>query len=289
MAKMIRIKRGLDADRANYVMQLGELVWATDTRELWVGDGSTLGGVKVTGRIEELFIPKAEKAAANGVATLGADGKIPNNQLPALAITSTFVVNSELEMINLPAQEGDVAVRVDVEKNFIKLSSNYGDTRDWQELYVGTGNVTSVNGEDGVVVLGLGDLNDIDLTGLNSNDVIQWDGNTWKPTNPANFGTKEFTGLNDTPNSYLGFEGNFVKVNDTGDALVFESAIDGGTFNGTTSTLARASKKVVEQPSAKTETEPLVGTRPASTRPDPQAMPKPKTTTKGKFIIPGRI
>src|SRR5690606_36704017 len=44
-------------------------------------------------------IPLAQKGAINGVATLGADGKIPNNQLPPLALTETFVVNSEAAML----------------------------------------------------------------------------------------------------------------------------------------------------------------------------------------------
>lgn len=44
------------------------------------------------------------------VATVGADGKVPLDQLPAVAITDTFPVNSTAEMLALNAQKGDVAI-----------------------------------------------------------------------------------------------------------------------------------------------------------------------------------
>lgn len=52
--------------------------------------------------------------AANGVATLGADGKLPVSQLPPLAINETFTVASQAAMLALTAQRGDVAIRSDL-------------------------------------------------------------------------------------------------------------------------------------------------------------------------------
>lgn len=46
------------------------------------------------------------------VATLGADGKLSANQIPALAINDTFVVHSKEEIVALVAERGDVAVLV---------------------------------------------------------------------------------------------------------------------------------------------------------------------------------
>ncbi len=40
----LRLKRGLEADRANITPSAGELILATDTKKLYVGDGSTAGG-----------------------------------------------------------------------------------------------------------------------------------------------------------------------------------------------------------------------------------------------------
>lgn len=40
----LQIRRGLDADRILLVPAIGELIYATDTKRLWVGDGVTPGG-----------------------------------------------------------------------------------------------------------------------------------------------------------------------------------------------------------------------------------------------------
>jgi hypothetical protein len=102
----------------------------------------------------DLFIPLTQKAAANGVATLGAGGLIPNSQLPALAITDTFVVASQAAMLALStAEKGDVAVRTDLNKTFILTADPFSTLGNWQELLTPTDAVTSVNGQTGVVSL----------------------------------------------------------------------------------------------------------------------------------------
>ena len=237
MGKMIRIKRGLDSERINYVAPLGELIWATDTQELWVGDGQTSGGIKVTTKVEQNFIPNNEKGLPGGVATLGANGKIPDNQIPAIAITNTYVVNSEQEQLALPSQEGDIAIRVDLNENYIKNSGTTGTMQDWTKLVIPPDSVTSVNGQTGVIVLNLGDINDVDLSNLTNGDLMQWDGTTWRNVSADTVGRTTFTALNDTPSNYTDSHGYIVKVDETNDELVFTDTIDGGTYTGTTAGL----------------------------------------------------
>lgn len=43
------VRRGADADRQNVVLSEGELGYTTDTKRLFVGDGSTLGGIPIGG------------------------------------------------------------------------------------------------------------------------------------------------------------------------------------------------------------------------------------------------
>jgi hypothetical protein len=100
-----------------------------------------------------------QKGIANGLATLDSSAKIPTSQLPDLAITKTHVVASQVAQLALTVQEGDVAVRTDINKSFIALNSDNVDMGDWQELLTPTGSVTSVNGETGSVTL---DTDDID-------------------------------------------------------------------------------------------------------------------------------
>lgn len=44
----LRLRRGTDAERVSVIFQEGELVYVTDTKDLYAGDGSTPGGVKVS-------------------------------------------------------------------------------------------------------------------------------------------------------------------------------------------------------------------------------------------------
>ena len=91
--------------------------------------------------------------AANGVATLDAGGKIPSAQLPPIAITDTFVVSSQAAMLALTAQVGDVAVRTDIQENFILQSEPASTLANWIQLETPPGGVTSVDGLTGAVSL----------------------------------------------------------------------------------------------------------------------------------------
>ena len=110
-------------------------------------------------------IPAAEKATANGVATLDAGGKIPTAQLPALALTETSVVASQAAMLALTAQPGDVAVRSDLNRSFILTADPASTLANWQELLTPTDAVLSVQGRGGAVTItkadvGLGNVED---------------------------------------------------------------------------------------------------------------------------------
>lgn len=98
-------------------------------------------------------IPATQKGAANGVATLDADSKIPAAQLPAIAISDTFVVASQVAMLALTAEVGDIAVRTDLNKSFILKTAGASTLANWQELLTPTDSVLSVDGRTGAVSL----------------------------------------------------------------------------------------------------------------------------------------
>jgi len=105
-------------------------------------------------KVSGTLLSTADKGVNNGIATLGSTGKIPNSQLPALAITDTFVVNSQVAMLALStAEQGDVAVRTDLNKSFILTNNTPGTLGNWQELLTPTDSVSSVDGQVGVVNL----------------------------------------------------------------------------------------------------------------------------------------
>lgn len=94
----------------------------------------------------------AQKAVANGLATLDNNLKIPTSQLPALAITDTFVVASQASMLALTAQTGDVAIRTDLSKSFILTANDPTVLSNWQELLNPSNYITTVNGKTGSTV-----------------------------------------------------------------------------------------------------------------------------------------
>jgi hypothetical protein len=100
-----------------------------------------------------LKLNATEKGAANGVATLGADSKIPAAQLPLLTITNTFPVATEVAQLALTAEVGDIAVRTDLNKSYILAADPASVLGNWQELLTPTDTVTSVAGKAGVVTL----------------------------------------------------------------------------------------------------------------------------------------
>ena len=125
------------------------------THESGGADEITIAQSQVTNLSSDLSskIASTEKGAANGVATLDGNTKIPSSQLPAIAITSTYVVASESSMLALTVQEGDVAVRTDLNKSFILAGSDPTLISDWQELLSPTDLVQSVDGRTGTVSL----------------------------------------------------------------------------------------------------------------------------------------
>jgi hypothetical protein len=100
---------------------------------------------------------------------LDSNGKLADSIIPKIAMTNTFVVASQTAMLALTAaQEGDVAVRTDLNKTFILKASPYSTLSNWQELLTPTDAVTSVNGSTGAVSITLAGLGGVAATTYNN-------------------------------------------------------------------------------------------------------------------------
>lgn len=97
--------------------------------------------------------------SAGNIPVLDSNGKLPDSVMPALSISETFVVNSQASMLALTAQQGDVAVRTDLNKSYILTNNTPGTLANWQELLTPTDAVTSVQGRTGAVTITQADLN----------------------------------------------------------------------------------------------------------------------------------
>ncbi|GAA0078802.1 hypothetical protein UT300005_31810 [Clostridium sp. CTA-5] len=128
----------------------------------------TAGEKLISSDIPSLALAKisdAGTAASKNVGTssgnipiLDSNGKLDTNILPALAITDTFLVDNETEMLALTAQKGDVAVRKDLNKSFILKLEPPTVLTNWQELLTPTDTVLSVAGKTGIVALTSSDV-----------------------------------------------------------------------------------------------------------------------------------
>lgn len=120
--------------------------------------------VQLAARIRDainLRLKLSEKGAPLGVATLDANGKVPESQLPAIAITDTNVVADEAAMLALTAERGDVAVRTDVSKTYILKAEPATVLANWEELKTPMSPVQSVAGKTGTVILDAADITDL--------------------------------------------------------------------------------------------------------------------------------
>jgi hypothetical protein len=91
-------------------------------------------------------IDATQKAANNGVATLGNDGKIPSTQIPAVSFQSANVVTSQTAMLGLSnAVIGSIAIRTDNNNNYVLSAMPASTLSNWIQLATPT-SVTNVNG-----------------------------------------------------------------------------------------------------------------------------------------------
>lgn len=104
-------------------------------------------------------IPSSQKAAANGVATLGADSKLPAAQLPALAVTE-FLGSSanQAAMLAKTGETGDWTTRTDLGTVWIITGADPTQLSSWTQMTYPTAPVTSVAGRTGAVVLAKADV-----------------------------------------------------------------------------------------------------------------------------------
>ena len=95
----LRFRRGLESDRTNpsFLPEDGEPVWISDTKRLYIGDGSTAGGVLVTG-----------SSGGGGEGTPGIDDNTTGVVLILENTVSTFINDVELDGADLILAGGAV-------------------------------------------------------------------------------------------------------------------------------------------------------------------------------------
>ena len=129
----------------------------------------TMDTTSLSNRID-LKIDASKVGLANGVASLNASGLIPSSQLPPVSLSSTNVVSNDVDMVALSsATVGSIAIRTDLNKNFVLSALPASTLGNWVELLTPAAPVQTVNGYTGTVNLS---KNDIDLSNVdNTSDI----------------------------------------------------------------------------------------------------------------------
>jgi hypothetical protein len=99
-----------------------------------------------------LKLDASQRGVAGGVASLDINSKVPATQIPVVSFQSANVVASQAAMLGLStAVVGSIAIRTDVNRNFILSGTNPAVLGNWVELAVPT-SVTTINGIPGAYV-----------------------------------------------------------------------------------------------------------------------------------------
>ena len=153
MANKILVKRWLQANLPTSGLTIWEPFFATDTKKFFIADSSTtMVEYARTGSLWTAATANTGTSAGN-VPVLDWGWKLSTSILPALAITSSYVVASQVAQLALSAQEGDIAIRTDESKTYIHNGGSAGTMADWTLLATPTDNVLSVNWLTGAITL----------------------------------------------------------------------------------------------------------------------------------------
>lgn len=103
-----QIRRGTDAERAAITPAAGEPIFTTDTRNLYVGDGTTQGGIRVSGDIPDSL----DDLSDVNIPSLPSDGEVLtwNGAAFVAQALPEFVVEGTNYRINIVADDSTVMV-----------------------------------------------------------------------------------------------------------------------------------------------------------------------------------
>lgn len=91
MTRAVQIRRGDAADHDNFTGMPGELTFNTETNELYVHDGTTLGGFAMAKTdLSNVSTGALQSAVASTIQILGFDNAIDPNQTPSTVWNSLF-------------------------------------------------------------------------------------------------------------------------------------------------------------------------------------------------------
>jgi hypothetical protein len=164
----LQIRRGTDAERLEITPLQGELIFTTDNKEVFVGDGTTVGGIGITGSGGggSGTVTTVSVTTANGFA-----GTVTNpTTAPAISMSTTVsgILKGNGTAVSAASAGTDFQAPIT-----LTTSGSSGAAT----LIGNTLNVPQYSG--GVGATALSDLTDVNLGSLSPDQVLTWNGTSW--------------------------------------------------------------------------------------------------------------
>jgi hypothetical protein len=172
----LQFKRGLESNRLSITPEEGEFIYTTDQKKVYIGDGSTAGGVLVTGGgiSSVTWNDVTDKPNFSLVSTSGSYSDLSNTPILSAVATS--------------GNYSDLTGQPSIPASLFDLNINDGDPG--QVLTTdGNGNLTFSTIVSGGTI-DLDGLTDVDLgSPLTTGDVLTYNGTFWTNTPPVGGGS----------------------------------------------------------------------------------------------------
>ena len=123
------------------VLLSGEIGWESDTKKYKIGDGSTAWSSLA-------YAPGAGGYTAGTGVAISASNVISSS---AIALSQVFTAANQTAHLALTTQEGDIVVRSDENKSYVRNSGSASDMTDFTLLLTPTDAVLSINGQTGAI------------------------------------------------------------------------------------------------------------------------------------------
>lgn len=265
----LRLRRGTNAERLTITPEIGELIYTTDTKKVFVGDGATVGGTAIDTGLLDLA---GNSLNDLGDVVIGEDSSAPTEgqvlgwdatnsywapQDAATPDLSTSVI-SDLSDVGIGViNNGQVLVWNDTASQFqpgdvLGLTTELSDLTDVadqapNDTQVLAWNATSLNWEPtdaatpDLTSAVISDLSDVAISVINSGQILVWDGTNFVPgdaggdvvtdTTPELGGNLDAGGFNITNANAIGAI-SVNATNFTGNFIGTHSGDFNGDFDG---------------------------------------------------------
>ena len=162
----LQLRRGTNAERAAETFAVGELIYTTDTKQIYVGDGATLGGVLVSNSAGSSPASLTQNLNLNGFAITGSG-----------SITATNFIGDGSQLTGIDAglgiQEGQ-EYAIDIQGNV-----RGDDTTVIVDAALGRVSADHYGDGSNLTNITLGQLDGVNTTGVTTDSILKYDGTEW--------------------------------------------------------------------------------------------------------------